>query len=85
MNSKENFIKELVNDFFDYKDEMQRLLLTNYISNEVEVLLANDYLNKKNMKLADFLAVCVYKREKELLNQVMDITDKDLEKESKND
>lgn len=77
----EDFIVDLVLEFFEDKSEVERLFLTNYITHKANTLLSTNLITKKDLKLADTLAFTVYAREARFLNQVTNITNNEIEKE----
>lgn len=79
----DNYITNLVLNFFENKNEAERRFLIEYITSKAEVLLSSRLISKKDENLADFLAKCVYIRETALLAHVMDVN-ADIENENKN-
>ena len=84
MKSKNNYITDLVLEFFRNKSEVEKLFLIDYITHKSNTLLATNLIDKKDQKLADILAISAYARETKLLNQVMSVTNDQLEKEKVN-
>lgn len=80
-----DLIKKVVSEFFSFENEMVILLKTHLVKRATKLLLAKDMIDKMNLDLDDLLTITLYKRESEFAKKVMDITDKDLEKENNND
>ena len=79
-----DLIKKVVSEFFSFENEMVILLKTHLVKRATKLLLAKDMIDKMNLDLDDLLTITLYKRESEFAKKVMDITDKDLEKENNN-
>ena len=80
-----DLIKKVVSEFFSFENEMVILLKTHLVKRATKLLLAKDMIDKMHLDLDDLLTITLYKRESEFAKKVMDITDKDLEKENNND
>lgn len=80
-----DLIKKVVSEFFSFENEMVILLKTHLVKRATKLLLAKDMIDKMNLDLDDLLTITLYKRESDFAKKVMDITDKDLEKENNND
>lgn len=72
-------IDNVVSSFFFEEDEAEKIFLSRYIKNRIEMLKLEDLINKKSIGIANFLADFIHCKDLNFITKVMDITNNDLD------